>query len=1167
MKTLKSLPFGIPAIAASLLMGAVPSLQAQAQDGSPGMATVSSLASLLGSDTQVPPAAKQPASILDKTVEVAVVNSNLVDALQAIVGSVNGKVSHTEDLKKFSKRVSYAKKGRSLKDAISELLSETGFEAYLVPPGEIVIRRSTGKQAPQDSTSVRITVRDASTNRGLVGATIELAGINRSQVTADNGTALFRNVPAGKYTATIRRIGYSTIRQEIVVEGTEQISIDVSLTVMASSLTEVVTTGAAERAKYEVGTSIATVDVDEIMKTNPVSTVSQLLATRIPGLVATPSSGAVGAPTRIRIRGNTSIEGNNEPIYIVDGIRVSNDVTTSQTNTIYAGVRGGNGENDFSQRIDDIDPHMIESIEVLKGPTASTLYGSEAANGVIIIKTKRGQAGPTRWTVRGDRREFLQGKDYPYGMRQKGYSLSSSSTLNQTCNLQSLVTGTCIPLEGELIGFNMLRNSEFTPVGNGFTQSFGASVNGGVERIRYSLSLNRTDELGNAKLPNVNKKYIEDARGGKKLPKEIVRPNARDVTQASARIDGLLSSNSDFSLQATFGQSYMRAGNQGMAAILRDVREEDNLLPVEYWEDWNGTRSQDVKKIIGAAVVNTRPQWRGIQFNGSGTFGWDFNLNDDMFYIPRGSCVPLCTANDRGLIGYVNAGRKTDHVKSLRLIGGGIASPTDYLRIDMRLGMDYTKVNNWNLYGNAEQLRLGQRFYAAGKVNTIQDIGDARATAGWFYEPTLNIRNRLFFTVGVRGDAGSAMGDEVSPKFPKWNASWIVSEESFFPERLRDFVDVLRFRVAYGKAGIMPTSNARLRTYSMSSGFVNDGDTPGTATGTYAQLTGPGNLWIRPEQTKEYEGGFEIDFLDQRFGLDVTYFRKNTYDAIQGIPLAGSIGAGVTYQSKRNIGHVQNTGFEISTNARIVDNDKLSYYLNGHISRAANKLTKRDPGVLLFSDLNASGDLYSGNQTRVVEGYPLFGRWAYEFLGFEDIDGNGLIDLNEVRVGDTLRYIGSPQPKFSGGLNHSLGLFQNKVFVTAGFSFVYGQTQYNSFIRTYKDNLLDGQGAGSLASQACIAASTANGNRRATDWCFFENTNTLRFQTLGIGYQLPTHLAQRMKAASARVNLNANNIAVWTNYSGRDPNVNSTPVNLNGMEAGSVFAKPREIGFSFSVTF
>lgn len=1127
----------------------------------------------IGSGTAPGPAADSESrkvgskSILDVEIPLKIVNAKLVDAIRAIVKSVDATVTYGNDFSAISKKVSIDARKLTLKEAITKALEGTGYEAYLMPPNEIVVRRTPSRKVNSDSMSVRITVKNKATDSVVPGASIEIPALARAQLTGDAGHTVFRQIPAGTYKILVRRIGYATASQEIIVDPEKTNSIVVYLNLMASTLTEVVTTGAASRAKLEVGTSIATLDVEEIMRTAPVTTVSELLAQHIPGVIGTYSQGTVGAPTRIRIRGNTSIESDNEPMYIVDGIRVSNDVTTEQVNQFYSGVVGGRGQNAFSQRIDDLDPNMIESIEVLKGPTASTLYGSEAANGVIIIKTKRGKVGPTRWNARVSHRELIQSKDYPFAQRQLGTTLLGNAQAYQVCDLQGYHYGTCTPIEGAVLGFNMLRHKDFTPIGRGYNQSYGGSVSGGVERLQFSFNFTRTNQLGNPKMPKVNEEYIREARGGAPLSKEILRPNARNSDNVNFGFNGILNQVTNFMLTTAISQSYMRSGNNGMEAVINEVREENSRLPLDSWRDWNATRSQEIKKVTISGGLTSNPQIRGVKLTTSANFGWDFNLNDDIYHVPPGSCEPTCqSVTDPGIAGFVNGGRKTNQVRSGRLITGVTLNPTSFARIDLRGGVDLSKSSMWNLYGAAEELTPGYLFYRAGKFNRIQDLADVRATAGWFYEPSINLRNKLFLNVGMRGDYGSALGAEVSPRYPKWNGSWILSEETFFPAGLKNYVDVVRIRMAYGQAGIMPTSLARVRTYNNRTGFVRDDDLPGSATGSYIALNNPGNLWVRPERTKEYEGGFEIEVLDQRFGLDVTAFRKYTKDAIQGVPVAASIGSELQYHIKRNLGHIVNSGFELSGRAEILRRDNVNYRVRAHVSRAANKLYKMDEGMIRFTDMGTSGDLYSGNVSRIVEGYPLFGRWAPEFLGFYDEDGDGKINWNEVRVGDTLVYIGSPQPKLQGGFANSIGLLGGTLSLNANFSFVYGQNQYNSLVATYRSNLIGPQGAGSLEEQACMAASYTTG-RPSTHWCFFETVNTLRFDALSLTTQLPRHLVSRLKAASASVSINASNLWLWTGYSGKDPHVNSTPVNLNNMEAGTVFARPKELGVSLSITF
>ncbi len=1106
--------------------------------------------------------------IMERSLSVNVSNVPLIDAARSVAKAANMKLTHTDDLGRVTSRVSLKKTNVTLKDAFSALLSGTEFQARIIPPNEVVITRRAKDAESQDSAVIRVLVVDSVSQQPVPSVMVEITGTNKRVLTDAKGLAVLNNLAPGEYRINARRLGYSTMSRTVTLGVGETIAVNFSLKVAANTLNEVITTGSGERTKLEVGTSIATIDAAKVMEETPVATLSELLATRVPGMGSLSSSGAVGSPKRFRIRGNSSIEALNEPLFILDGVRISNSVTTAQANSLFSGVVGSAGQNDFSQRLDDIDPNMIESIEVLKGPTASTLYGSEAANGVVIIKTKRGKAGPTRWSLYADHRELVQSKDYAFGIQQIGYPLAGGAGLSPACTLASMSSGGCIPIEGEFVGFNMLDDERFTPIGRGYTQSFGATASGGNDKLRFSLSATHLNQLGNAKLPNVNSKWIEDSRGGQKLSEEIKRPNARNNTSGSARIDGSLIGSSDFALSTTFSQSYMRAGNQGMTAIVGEVRQPTDTTPVTGWTDWNGTRTQDVKKINGSGVINMRPTWRDVLFTGSATYGWDFNLNDDVWYIPRGSCTPLCTSTtDNGVKGFVNAGRRTDFIQTFRLVGGGIKQVMPWMKADIRVGMDFSKTNYWWLYGSAADLRLGQKFYAANGTKNIQDIGDARATAGYFFEPTVSFRDRLYFTMGLRADAGSALGDEVAPKYPKYNVSWVLSEESFFPESWANVIDMFRLRAAYGKAGVLPTSNARIRTYSASTGFVLESDNGGSANGSYAQLTGPGNLWVRPELSGEYEGGFEIQFLEQRFGLDVTYFRKLTNDAIHGSPLAGSVGAGVTYTNKLNVGNVVNKGFEIQGNARLVDRDVVSYNVNGYVAQAKNKLTKMDYDLVSHSALNASGDVYTGNSTRVVNGYPLFGRWAYPILGYADANGNGFIDPNEVRVGDSLVYLGAPTPRFTAGVNHSLGFFRNLIMVNANFSYINGMSQFNTLRKDNLSRLAPSQGLGSLGDQACLVAASATGERRATDVCFYESTNTLRLENLAVSYQLSPTLAKKVRASSARIALNANNVFVWTNFNGRDPNVNSQPVNLNSAEAGSVFAAPREIGFRVSLTY
>lgn len=1091
------------------------------------------------------------------------------DALREVSQQMGGRVMFDETTSALEHRVTLQRQNVSAGEALRAILRGTDVQMVVAEGGSLILlKRVAPAVVVVDSVTVRGRVVDAASRNPVAQVVVELAGSNRRAMTNENGNFTLPRVESGARVLHFRRIGYRSTSVSVTLTPGSDTSLVVPLTVAPSILDAVVTTGAGERTKLEIGNTIAVANVDSIMTVTPVATVSQLLSNRLPGLLATTGSGSVGSPTRLRIRGMSSIESDNAPIVVLDGVRVSTGATTAVTNTLYAGVYGGAkqyGANDLSSRLDDIDPNTIESIEVLKGPAASTLYGAEAANGVIIIKTKRGQAGPPRWSFYADYRTLEQTEEYDYPVQQVGYALSGAYMQNPSCTITNVYYGTCIPKEGELRGFNMLADPRFTPQARGHTRSFGANVSGGNEGLQYFLGGTFLDQLGTTKLPDVNRNWIEYSRG-RALPDELVRPNARTNASVSARITGKVGSTADFAIGTNFISQQQRVGADGMAGLLASPRLPSDTTPVlTGWEQWYATRQQDLKHVIGNANANWRPAWRDNAFQVNLTYGWDLSLTDDEYFAGKGSCQPLCTGTtDQGLLGYINAGRRSDFIQTLNL-GTQFHFPVaSWLSTSTRLGGNYTRRNWYDLYGSAENLGVGRRFYAASGTKRISDIGDERATAGWYVEEQLNLRqDRLFLTFGLRQDAGSSIGETVKPVYPKWNASWLLSEEPFFP--FKDQVSLFRARFAMGNAGVMPSSTARLRTYAMQSNFVLDN---GQATGAFAELGSPGSPDLKAEHSREYEGGFDLELFDRRLSLDLTWYHKFTWDAIHRGPLAGSVGPSVTRAMIGNLGDVENRGFEVGAALRVLDTDALSYNITGNLTSRTNKLVRLADGVVTFQSLNASGDLYTGNDSKIAEGYPLFGRWSYPILGWADRNDDGLIDPLEVMVGDSLEYVGPTEPKYTAYMGHQVGFLNNRLTINANFAYANGMTQYNQARKDMAQYLAAQHGASaSLQEQACVAASSQIGQRRATDWCFMETFKLLRFQDLSIGYTLDQSVARFIGASSAAIRLTGNNLVHWSNYKGRDPGVNTSPVTGNAVLGGAAFGAPREYGVRVQLTY
>lgn len=1110
-------------------------------------------------------------SLLRQLITLDLTNATVGEALREVSRQLGGRLMFDEGANAIATRVEIQESEIAVGQALQRILAGTELQVSSTNRGGVLlIKQPQPAVAPVDTVNVRGRVVDSSSGEPVTEVVITIDSRREHVVTDKSGNFLLSRLPAGEWALTFRRIGYNTKSVALDLTAGRDTSITVSLTSQPIRLAEIVSTATGDRRKLEIGHSTAGIgNVDSVMQVTPVSSVSQLIKNRVPGLLATTSSGAVGAPTRLRIRGISSIESNNEPVIVVDGIVISNSAATSITHTLNAGVHGGtnqSGANDLSMRLDDLDPNMIESVEVMKGPAASTMYGAEAANGVIIIKTKRGRVGPPSWSFYSDYRTLAQVKDYEYPVRIVGTTMKGgNSSMLLDCRISAQYLGNCRPTD-EVVGFNMLRDPLFTPQARGFTKSFGATVSGGTEGLQYFIGGTSTDQLGTAKMPEVNRTWIERARGGQKIKEELLRPNALRKNSMNARITGRIGSTASVALGANFISQTQRVGANGMAGLVAAPRAQSDTTPVvSGWQSWYGKREQDIKHIIGNASGTWHPTWLNNAFFVNATYGWDFSLRDDEYYAPKGSCHPLCAGTtDQGVLGYINTGRRTDFTQSLNLNTSFNYPLTSWLSTSTRFGGNFRRFQYYDLYGSATDLQVGVKLYAATGTKQVSNLGDTRTTAGWYLEEQLNFRqDRLFATVGLRQDAGSSIGETEKPIFVKWNVSWLASEEKFFP--LRDQIDLFRVRFATGSAGVLPTTTARNRTYVMANNFVME---DGSANGFFAELGSPGDPELRAEHSREYEGGLDIELFERRLSFDLTWYKKFTKDAIDRGPVAGSVGASRLRPLLGNLGDVENQGYEFGSMLRVLDTDKISFDLSGHLASRRNKLVRLAEGNVSFISLNASGDLYTGNETRKVEGYPLFGRWAYPILGWADRDGDGMIDPLEVMVGDSLEFVGPSEPRYNAYVGSQIGLLNRQLMIAANFAYSGGQVQFNQLRKNMQQYAPAQQGMNAdLRAQACVVAGYAQGTRRATDWCYMETVKLWRLQDLSIRYILPSTLVRHIGASSGVLSLSTTNLKHWSNYQGRDPDVNTAPVTGNAILGGEAFGAPREYGIRLQLNF
>ncbi len=1070
-------------------------------------------------------------------------------ALYAIAKLVGYGLVYSKQYVKLTGVVSARFNKTPLPEAVSTVLKGTDIisnisvtsKSILLAPRDTT--KSAPVQAPKSPARVKGKVIDSITREGIEGATIEVATTGKQVITDADGQFYVGPIEAGNHLLVARRIGYSSKALKLDLSEDETDTITFVLGATSTVLTSVVTTGAGDRQKYQIGNSIATIDAKEVVESESIKNISDLLANRAPGLQVFKGSGSVGSPSRLRVRGISSINASNGPIIMMDGVRISGDYTQCKRPD-YSGCTAS------PSRLDDIDPDIIESIEVLKGPAASTLFGSDAANGVIVIKTKRGAAGPTRWNLGFDQGITSQVRDYPFPMQRLGYAMSGGKP--STCGLLDEARGSCVPIDST-IGSNLLGNPLTTSLAKGRETSVNVDVSGGVSVLQYFISVGYVDQLGTSKLPDINNRLIRDAVGISKLPGWMVRPNKQKNTSGSARLTGQFNNNSDFSLGANFLKLSNSNGPDGMSGILMDVRgPSDSIRIVPGWETFYVQRSQDVTRALTSATVNWRPlTW----LTGNAVYGWDFSSRDSRELNRRNSCLPLCDPSGQDAQGYVYSGKYSISVQSLNL-GSTLNRPLkNGFGIRTAVGAQYVRTYANDLLAAASDLADGGTSVAqANGLTSSEEAGGELITVGLYLDQSISLNDRLFLGAAIRRDVSSALGSEVAPLYPKWSISWVASQEPFFP--WKDLVS-LRLRAAYGHAGVQPDADTKLRLLSRFSDFIDENGDP---LGNYLSISSIGNSNLRPERSVEREAGFELGILNDRFLLDFTVFRKFTRDAIVNRPLAPSIDFGGN--QAQNIGDVLNTGAEASLSMRLLELEPVTWNLNLGYGTRKNKLITLGPNVSPFS----AGSGFEGDASRVVPGYPLFSRWARPIIGFDDVNGDGVIVPDEVRVSDSLQYIGPSTSKYDLSFLNTFGFMQDRIRITANFQYVNGLTQLNRFLSQNWQYLPIMQvPGGSLEEQAYLVASIKQGN--PSDYGFYEKVDFFRFNSLGVGYTIPGEYTKRLRMSSATVSLLATNLGIWTNYNGRDPDVNTASAGGNEYFNGSAFPQPRTWTLRFNLAF
>ena len=968
------------------------------------------------------------------------------------------------------------------------------------------------------------TVIERPTQTPVAGARVIIAETNRAAVTSRDGRFTLAGVPPGTYDIVVAMIGYGAATQQVTVGAGETVRVDFTLVQVAVSLDALVVTATGEQRAKELANVVGIIDAPQFTELAPIVDMISLLNARVPNVTVLPSAGTSGAGGRVRIRGQASVSLSNEPIYYVDGVRMESGSSSLSV---------GTGGQSFS-RINDINPEEIESIDVIKGPSAATLYGTQAANGVIRITTRRGIAGRPRWNFYSEYGVINDNNSYPDNFF--GWGTNAGGATIQCLNLAA-AAGSCS--QDSLTSFNVLENPRTSFFGTGHRGQLGGQVSGGSETVQYFVSGEYERELGHYQMPDSEVGRLVVERGlqsADDVPIEQQRPNEVERISLRTNVNAALGAKAD--VQATVG------------LVIHDARlpQNDNnvtgMLPSGlFGKGFEGTRAgygsewgfslpgevfailvnQNITRATGGLNATWRPTNR---ITARALVGIDHTSRVDELLQRRDEGPAFST---------FRRGRRTDNRFNIDQItadlqGAGTFVMGPRFTGKTAVGVQFLRDYFYGVNASGNELTPGGETTGAGALQSTSETTVESVTLGAYIEQVIGWEDRRFFTAAVRLDDNSAFGKDFNAVvYPKLQASWVLSEESFYPQGL--LPQGLRLRAAYGQAGQQPGTTDAITFLTPQTAAIAGTSTPGLIVGAL------GNTELKPERSTEIELGFDADFAGRRAHLEFTYYNKKSDDALISRQIAPSLGGPASRWE--NIGSVRNSGIEgaLTYAANVTPSIGLDVSLIG--SYNTNELLTLGEGV---------SPIISGEQ-RHVPGYPLFGYWDRPLLGYDDRDGDGIIEYNadplltEVFVGDTAEFLGYSIPRTGLGLNLGVTLFNNRLRIGGLLDYRAGFKQFNltEYFRCTSSAANNCRGINDpdapLDEQArAVAGRTpALGVTRAG---YFEEADFLKLRELAFTFFAPDPWARSFGASRLSFTITGRNLLTSTNYTGVDPELN-----------------------------
>lgn len=983
-------------------------------------------------------------------------------------------------------------------------------------------------------------------NRVIDGVATDLDGNYSIQVPSD-GILQFSYI--GHTTQIIKVDGRRTIdiRMEESVHSLEEVRIT------AIGKKGPVHTGYGTVEQRDITGSVSSLNVDRMTQA-PVNTVEQMLQGQIPGVQIITNSGDPGSGVTVRIRGNTSVSGRNEPLYIVDGVPyISHDSEA-----------GDAISNRKRSPIADINPNDIEKIDVLKDASATAIYGSRAANGVVIITTKRGRKGKTRVNFNasvglrtppkhiplnsGNSYKILQLEGYQHAGVDNNEALEYLRDNPDAVWYQNYNNNT-----------DWIKALEQTSV----VQNYNTNVRGGGEYTAYSFSLSYLNEPGsmiNTGYDRLSGRFNLDYRVSDKLR------FGNSIFYARGRLQ-----NPSVNEYNPYGMAFTKAPN--LSIYQQDsegnntgtlfnpqntfIQDYGTFNPVAFANSSNSNTVTNSLTTSIFAIINPV-----TNFNITSRISMNFGDNDNFGFIPA-EATGLVWGNE--LVNnnsYANNGH-TDFSQENIFAYQNTFNENHELSATFVTSVEISKEDEFsNNASNTGSVYL-QRINASNRWFELNSSRGDNALFSLTGEVRYTLLDRYLFTGTLRRDGSSKFGEENRYGwFPAASAAWRISSESFMENV--DFITDLKIRASYGANGRQPDGNyLYLGTYSSSGKYMNYS----TVAADNIQLN-----HLTWETSVQKNIGFDLSMWKDRITIINDWYIKTTEDLLYHQEIPGSTGFDEVLQ---NFGDIENKGFDLGLDVYILQGN-VNWNMNFNISRNINYITSLSNGVPVDGNRiedkyivkagvgDAIGSFYglqslgvyardedaiardmNGNIIYDFDGQPKYMRFdnknGYTFRGgdaiYKDINYDGLInELDYVKIGDS-------NPKFFGGITSNIS-FMNFTLALF-FEYKYGHQVIN-IARMRTENLYNQNNQSTATLRRWRKQGDETDIPRAIyeeghNWegsdRFVEDASYIRLRTASLSYNLPDDLVRSWRIENLQVFISAFNIYSWTRYTGADPEI------------------------------